>query len=143
MRLQLHASTYALAEYRHTDHSITLPLSFPYDQLFERDAWAHIGSKFKAGDIIHVRDEAHTFYARLYVRAADRLWVDAVEIEKHSLTAHSASGGAVSNGLKVEWRGKAKWSVVRESDNERVKDGFPTAEDAKSWLDQHNQKVAA
>lgn len=143
MRLALHASTYGLAEHKHIEHAITLPVTFPYDALFEREAWAHIGVKFRAGDIVHVRDEAHTFYARLYVRAAERLWVDVVEIEKRSLSKQPAIGGAAEHGLKVEFRGKAKWAVVRESDNERVKDGFPTSDDAQAWLEAHNEKVAA
>ena len=50
---------------------------------------------------------------------------------------------AMAGGLKVAHRGKAKWCVVREADNERIQSGFQTADDANAWLESHTAKVAA
>lgn len=144
MRLQLHASAYGLAQFKHAEHALMLPAGFPYEALSNRDAWCHIGIKFKPGDIVHVRDEPGTFYARLYVRAADRLWVDAFEIERVSLVSKAILDATPKDGLAVKWRGpKGKWAVVREIDNEALKGGFQSADEAAAWMTDHTTKVAA
>lgn len=140
MRLQLPAASLGLAEHKHIEHALTLPEGFPYEAVFQRDAWAHVGVKLRQHDIVHVRDEKGSFYARLYVRAADRLWADVFELECVLLMKEPA---AISGGLKVAHRGKAKWCVVREADNERIQSGFQTADDANAWLSSHTAKVAA
>lgn len=140
MAQQIEARHYGLAEFRHTDHSITLPDGFAYDALFERDTWAHIAPRLKPHDIIHVRDERGTLYARLYVRACDRLWAVVKEIERVSLVDEEP---AMAGGLRVAYRGKAKWCVIRDSDNMRLQSGFDTQEQANAWLADHQRAIAA
>lgn len=136
-------SAYGLASFKHNDHAITLPEGFDYASLKGREVWANVAPRMKVGDIIHIRNAENTIYARYIVRAADKFYVDVAELESFDFAMPADEATDENRGLTVAFRGRAKWAVVRTSDNERIKDGFDTAEDARAWMTGASPKKAA
>lgn len=138
---KLDANRFALAEYKFNEWAVVLEFGTPYESIFAPDFWAHVAKDLKQGDIIHVRSEDHSFYARVYVRASDRLWAKVGEIEAVNF---DATQKAEESGLAVKWIvGKRSFAVVRQSDNQVIQGGFQIKEDAVAWMNDHNAKMAA
>lgn len=134
-------SASGLESFKHQSWAVTLPEGFKYEWLFQQDAWKHIAVRYKQGDIIAVRSHDHTLYAQLYVRAADRTWVQVTEL---SCQRFGDEVKTEVGGYAIRWGSpKTLFGVYRESDNERIKDGFQTKEIAAAWLDDHLKKTAA
>ena len=135
-------SAFGLVQFKHSDIAITLPKGFDYELLKSGDTWKHIATRFKQGDIVHVRTEDHAFYAILYVRAADALWVQTEEMFFKQLGKEETVSS--DGGYDVKWGSpKTLFGVYRSSDGERIKDGFQTKEAAADWLTEHLRKTAA
>jgi hypothetical protein len=135
-------SSLGLAQFKHQEWAVTLPPgdAVPYERLLEPDAWKHVAIKFKPGDMIHVRSPDNTLYARLMVRSVGKMFLTVEEIEKK---VFGASVETDIGKLDVRFAGRAKWAVYRKSDNERIKDGFDTKEEAAAWAEGHIKEMAA
>lgn len=137
---KLDANRFALAEYKFNEWAVVLEFGIPFSSVLNPDFWSHVAVQLKQGDIIHVRSEDHSFYARIYVRACDRLWAKVGVIESIEFGAEDKE----EDGLAVKWIiGKKKFAVVRKSDNQVIHEGFQIKEDAIAWMTEHNKQMAA
>lgn len=138
---KLSANRFALAEYKFNEWSVVLEYGVPFEDVFKPEFWAHVARDLKAGDLIHVRTEDGSFYAKLYVRASDRLWAKVGTLE----AVRFADDKPVDQeGLEVKWQiGKRCFAVVRKVDGQVIQSGFQIKEDAAAWMSDHNKKMAA
>ena len=139
---KLDANRFALAEYKFNEWSVVLEFGTQLDDVFQPDFWAHVAKDLKQGDIVHVRSEDSSVYARLYVRASDRLWAKMGKIEVVQFDAPQTQPD--EDGLQVKWIvGKRCFAVVRKADNQVIQGGFQIKEDAVAWMQNHNKQLAA
>jgi hypothetical protein len=131
---------FKLATYGHNEWSVDLPADTAYEDVFKPEFWAHNAKKVRPQDKIVVRREDGTLYAELFVRACGPLFVKADEIIKVEFGKQAATD---SDKLKVKWIGRNSYTVVRKTDNQVLRDGFQTPEDAAAWMHNHNQQMAA
>lgn len=115
----------------------------PFEALLDPAYWAHISSKLAPCDQIEVNAEDGSYYARLLVRDAGRLYAKVAELEHVELDKVEVlqSNAPLPDGHGVKWRGPVhKWSVVRG--NEVLKDGMAKAE-AEAYLANYSRTIAA
>ena len=139
--MELKENGLGLEEFKHRVWAVTVPAGYKYDDLFNKDNWKHICSRFTQGDTIRIRYADHTVFAELYVVACDRTWAQVKELRRISFSdEETVSGG----GYEIKWGSpKVQYGVYRVSDGERIKDGFQTKELATEWLDEHLKATAA
>lgn len=114
----------------------------PFEALLDPAYWAHVSAKFKPCDEITVNAEDGSYYARLLVQDAGRLYAKVAELQYTELNAVDVmQGGPGLQGHEIKWRGPIlKWCVLRGKDV--LKDGL-TKEAALSWLAQYGKTLAA
>ena len=83
-----------------------------------------------AGAIIEVRDEAHTFYAELYVRAVQEKGLVVQMLRKEDIGPKLVPTG---NYFYEFNRAEKIWDVKRKSDNETVF-SHKLKEEASDWV---------
>lgn len=117
----------------------------PYDHIRDDPAyWAHIASKLRPGDIVHVRADDSAFYARLYVRSAERTAARMIELEYKDFSKLGEVPKSQSAEFEVEWAGPHhKWRVVRVKDKTPVQTGFDNKERAIEAMVNHAKAMAA
>lgn len=136
---KVHTRNYCLAQQRWNEHSIIVPADHPYDQVFDESYYANIAERLRPGEIIHVRAEDGSWYARLMVRSAGRLWAKVSEIEHVDFREVVAIGASDEfAGYEVKFSGFSdKWRVVRLKDKKALKAGCQTEDEARTWLRDH------
>lgn len=113
-----------------------------FDALLDPAYWAHVSAKFKPCDIIEVHAEEGSYYGRLLVQDAGKLYakvakLEYVELDKVEVTQSNPA----LTGHEVKWRGPIhKWCVVRGPDV--LKEGLQKSE-AHAWLGQYSKTLAA
>lgn len=139
-RFQLNKSGFVTNEWVADPESKT-----PFDAVLEPQYWAHVSAKMRPYDEVIVRAEDGSYYARLLVQDAGRLFAKVAVIEKYDLTAVEVGGlDAVPSGHEIKFAGPhAKWRVVRLSDRAPLKDKFETKGQAQQWLVEHLKGLAA
>jgi hypothetical protein len=150
------------SQYAFLDASAKIPADMPFEEVFRPAFWGNVVHLFKkdaigggadrAGAIIHLRTEDHSFYARLYVRAVlERgLLVQCVGPSIDPRTGKAcpvdlATGGPWTgptalgiDNFDLRWNStKRGFDIVRRSDLQVVADGrnFPTRELAVEWIE--------
>lgn len=128
------------AEHAYGRYSVTLAAGHTIDQMLKPEYWvltAHLfqadknsGLPDRAGAIIEVRDEAHTFYAELYVRAVQEKGLVVQMLRKEDIGPKLAPTG---NYFYEFNRAEKIWDVKRKSDNETVF-SHKLKEEASDWV---------
>jgi len=105
--------------------------------------WAHMANKLRPYDHIEARSDDGTWIAHLIVTGCDRTWARVVVDRVVKLTSKDVSDTqAVQQQHRVEWKGPHnKFTVIRNSDNEPVRTGFTTKEDAAMWQREHERML--
>lgn len=139
-RFQLNKSGFVTNEWVADPESKT-----PFDAVLEPQFWAHVSAKLRPYDEVIVRAEDGSYYARLLVQDAGRLFAKVAVLEKYDLAAVEVGGAdAIPSGYEIKHAGPhAKWRVVRLSDRAPVKDKFETKGQAQQWLTEHLKGLAA
>lgn len=106
-------------------------------------SWVHVCRKFSPGDRIEFLWEDMTLYAEGMVIQTGDLFAKVVytmDPKKLSNQAEVDEG----DGYTIRWISPPlKFGVIRDSDGERIKDGFATKGDAAAWVKSHKQAMAA
>lgn len=121
-------------------HAAVTPIGTPYEDVLEPEFWAQVAYKLRVGDEIIVHTDDMTYYARLLVR--DVGGPSLQRVPNRAIVAelmHQQLGP-----LAKELRNKTheakfmgphlKWCVIALSDQQVLKDGFSTAEEAQGWM---------
>lgn len=140
---QIAAARFKEAAQVRNEWVITPEEGTPFEAVLREDYWSHIASRLRPCDIIEVHAEDATFFARLYVRTAGRLWAKVAVMEFVDFTK-DAPVAVRDTGHEVKWKGPhMKWAVIRTADKEAVQGGFENKEIAAGWLADYLKQVAA
>jgi len=123
--------------------------------------WSHVGAQLRPLDRIEVVPEDQSYFAELIVTKCDRLYaktvllcyIDLNEAEQlgagqgednapEPLEADGAPTPTANDDYAVEWKGGAKWAVVRKADKEMVLKGYLNKPEAEAALAEYLQKAA-
>jgi len=116
------------------------------EELLDPGYWVHVAAKFGVGDKVEVFPVGGEYYAEFLVVAGSRVHLKLVPLLVKQLAKAqpaSAKDGNVPNiPFKIEHKGSVhKWSVIRVSDKEYVKDGFATRDEAAAWLEKNEAEM--
>lgn len=133
-----------LAEYDRQDWIANIEFGTSVEQIMEPGYWALMASQLKPYDHIEARSEDGSWVAYLIVTGCDRTWARVVVDHVVKLTTSDVSQTeAVTAKHKVEWKGpQHRYSVIRLSDDERIKDGFHIKDEAYAWMREHERVTA-
>jgi hypothetical protein len=129
------------ANYERHMHFVVPEHGTPFEALLDPAYWAHVSAKFKPCDQIEVHAEDGSYYGRLLVRDAGKLYAKVSKLEYVELDkVEVLQAGPMLEGHTVKWRGPVhKWSVVRGVDV--LKDGM-TKEEAQAYLASYARTAA-
>jgi hypothetical protein len=130
-----------LAEYDRQDWVANIQFGVTIEDIQTPGYWAHLASQLKPYDHIEARAEDGSWIAYLVVTGCDRAWAKvAVDRVIKLTTADVALSQEPQH--KVEWKGpQYRFSVIRLSDSEKIKDGFMTKDEAHAWMVEHERVV--
>lgn len=138
----LRESRVKLAEYARQRHHVVPEEGTKFEDILKEEYWAAVAYMFKPCDIIEVHAEEGSYYAELYVRASGRNWAKVAVLNKTALEPIEAQ--VTRPEFEVLWKGPARrFSAIRVSDGEILKDGFETREQAVDYIKDHTRAVAA
>lgn len=134
---------WGLAEYRRHDWVVNAPEGATVEDIKQPGFWALMAAELSPYDRIEVRADDGTWLAEGVVLGCDRTWA-----KVHVLNTYKLSTGDValsqSDQYSVEWKGPhKKWTVIRISDQEAVKDQCGTKEEATLWMREHEKVMLA
>lgn len=125
----------ASAEFIRNIHCATVPFGTKPEDLLKPEYWAHVCSEFKAWGRVEARAEDGTWFAEYLITEVGRTWANMAMLSVKYLTTKDvaqsqaeASQTTAALPYEVRWRGAAKWSVIRKSDNAVMKDGMERVE---------------
>lgn len=139
MERNLHAADFARQVFR-----VNPPAGTTLDEMLEPDYWAHVARRMTPHDIVEVVPEDGSFYARLFVLNADKLWVKMAKLEYVDF-GEAAPKLAITDKFEAKFGGpNVKWRVHNKSDNSLVSnDSFQSRGEAEKWIEQHSKAMAA
>lgn len=121
-----------------------IPETVTWEQVLKPEFWAHVAEK--VGGQRNARDhqiivthKAKQFSGMLEVLAVEK--VSMVVAPIHYVEFEQNREKATVSGFDIVLRGVHKWSIVRQSDKEVVKDGFATRVAAAGWLEQYRASL--
>lgn len=132
------------AEYERNDWVANIEYGTELQDLLVPGFWAHMASKIRPYDHIEARADDGTWVAYLIVTGSDRTWARVVVDRVVKLTSKDVSDTQATTEPqhRVEWKGPHnKFTVIRISDNESLRTGFSTKEDAALWVREHERIV--
>lgn len=126
------------------------------EQLLSPDYWSHVAARAKPWDKIEVLSDDGTFYGEYLVLSCGRNWLKLRELMYLSLTSNDVSqtqAKALDTGVTsqnddpefvVKWRGPVlKWSIIRSSDRQPIKEGFASEADARVAMNEYSATITA
>lgn len=139
----LQASRIQQVQHDVTDWSVVVEMGTTMNDILDPMFWAHTSVvRFKSGDILHVRSDDKSFYARLYVWAAERQAAFVSVLEKVERPQNAA--GQRKFEYEVDHRGPVlKWCYISKADKKAVETGFETEEAATLAMLRRSRALAA
>ncbi len=136
---QLTASRLQFAEHARTEWFVVPEHGTEFEALLDPAYWTHVAALLKPCSEIIVHAEDGSYYGRLLVRDAGRLYAKVAKLQYIELDPVEVQEGAMPPGYAVKFRGPIqKWSVVRGTDV--LKDGL-SKDMANQWLREHLRTV--
>lgn len=107
-----------------------------FEEVQKPEFWAHVAKPVKAGDRIEVVAADGSWFAELYVRssAAQSLNVAVMRYCDFSKKSEVEEPAKTEPEYEVKFAGRAKWRVMRKSDNAVMIEGLDTKEQAEEWI---------
>lgn len=140
---QIHPTRMRLAEFDRQEWIVNAESSHTIDDVLKPEYWSHMAQQMNAYDHIEVRAEDGTWMAELIVVQPDRSWVKVVLKAKYEFRTRDDLPDAEPLH-KVEFKGpQHRFTVIRLSDSQMVRDGFKTKEEAESWMREHERVITA
>ena len=145
---QLEPARFKPAESSRNVHSITIEQGISRAEILNPAFLAHIAARLRPYDHIEVTCDDGTLYAELLVKTCDRTWAHCHVLKWEDLTTRDVSlsqatakpekakGNApVNEDFRVEYKGQhKKWCVIRNLDNQFVREDEENKENAQHWL---------
>lgn len=112
------------------------------DDFLRPDYWAHVANKLRRHDIIEIIPEDGSFFVELLVLNTGTGFAKVMLLREVQL--ESEADEPLPSDIEVKWRGPhRKFSVIRKSDNEVLKDSFVERTGAEQWAREYERAVAA
>lgn len=123
-----------------------IPETMTWEDVLRPEFWAHVagkvGSERNARDHqIIVTHKAKQFSGRLEILSIEKVSLVVAPLEYTEFEQNKPK--ATVAGFDIVLRGVHKWSIVRLSDKEVVKQDFATRVAAEEWLDGYRKQLAA
>lgn len=131
----------SLAESVSVTYAISLPPETPFEAVFDREFWMHVGTKLRPGFFIDVHADDGSYYAKLYVRSAHRTGAQVALLAKYDLVGTVDPSSVGASSLRIEHRGVNKMFCIM-SGNNIVQAGFQTQEDAMRGMAEKTRELA-
>jgi hypothetical protein len=127
------ASSFQMAEHAYNRWRAKVPHGTNPNVLLRPDFWAHVIDKgLRVHDIIEVIPESGEWFAVLWVIDVGRIHARVKMIDLHMASDDEQT--AAADGFKIEYRGAAKWVVMRLSDKSFLFRDLPTRQAAEGKL---------
>lgn len=136
----LQVARYGAAEFSMGRHVVTAEAGTTLAEVLNPAYWAHVSARFQPYDEITVRVDDGLWYAKLLVLVPGRNWAKVKVLNEWKLSTVDVEQSAVAHveGYTVKMNGPhLKWCVIRNSDQQAVKEGCGTRREAETWLDEH------
>lgn len=122
-----------LAEYERQDWCHNAETGTTLEDIQSDSYWALMAADFKPYARIEVRIDTGEWLAELLVLQCERTWAKVHLLKSYELT--KVEDFPVSMRHRVEWKGpQRKWSVIRTSDQQPVRDKFESRSEGNDWL---------
>tara|TARA_R110000850_G_scaffold269167_2_gene401007 strand:- start:6722 stop:7180 length:459 start_codon:yes stop_codon:yes gene_type:complete len=132
-KINILPSQFEHSDFARQDITITADHNQTPADFLNPNSYSSIAEKIQPRDKITVLDEGMTWQLELLVVSTARNWVRAVKTNFTDITAEMQESRApegAPDDFFVDHRGRAKWCVIRRSDNEKLHRGIETQEDA-------------
>lgn len=113
---------------------ITPEHNTPEDALLDPAYWAHVSAQLRPGDEIVAFPEDRSYWLRLLVVDAGKLFAKVIKVQGVSITASQIANVDLPKGYEIKFRGPKKWCVLRGTDVLKEDMDKSTAE---LWLKDH------
>lgn len=131
------------AEDKRHDWVVDLPMNVSLEQAMEPSYWAHVAELMDPMDHIELRAEDGSYVAYLIVSMCERNYARVVLDRKVALQQEKEVP-IDSIKHRVEWKGPSmRWCVIRNSDNQVLRQEERSKEDAARWLSEHERTLRA
>ena len=132
----LDPARFALSEHTNQDWTVTVETGTSLEDILNVAFFSNVANRLRPYDRIRVRIDTGEFYAELLVLGCGKTWAKTVPIFSMDLAAKADEKMQESNDeYRVQWRGPhLKFCIIRNSDNEPVKERLETKADAEAWL---------
>ncbi len=134
---RLPQANHVIISYAHTpEYGISI------DEVLKPEYWSHVAKSLRPGYVVFVTAADMSWRAELMVRDVTR------NEALMGVVSHVKFGAAVDLDVdempyELKWRGPArKFSVLRKTDGDILKDEFPTKELASEWAKNHMKAMA-
>lgn len=133
---------FAMAEQKRMVYTAFVEEGTKLDDVLKSDFWAHVAAKLSPMDEIIVLPDDMSFRAVLMVLDKGTAWAKVALI--HNVEIGKVETTSPANpDYEVKLRGPHKWSIVRKSDNQVIRENIATREDANIALAEHLKALAA
>lgn len=140
--LALKEDRWQLKEHRNPGHWICVPAGVTVEDLMQPAFWANVARKLKPSSTIEVHWDDASQFAEVYCVSAGRNWAS-VSLLRHQKLERAALPQQASQ-YAISFNGPIdKFRVARLNDNAVIRAGFGTEMEARQWLDQYLQRLAA
>lgn len=136
-------------DYASTRYDARIPVGVSKDDILRPEFWAHHAKDLRPFDEIRARAVDGSWVSYLMVLDCSRTWARVMQMSHFNLTTSDVSltqsseneVAAMVAAHEVRYRGAAKFSVIRKSDEALIKEGIASKIEAQAWLEDHARKM--
>lgn len=137
--MSLDPSRFSLTEYVNSNWTVTVEAGTSLDDVLGSAFFSNVAAQLHPYDRINVRVDTGEWYAELLVLQCGRVWTKLIKLSYISLVDADANAEEEIDGqYSIEFKGPHnKWSVIRKSDKEPIKQQCANKQEAQVWLASH------
>lgn len=134
------------SEHYFSNYTIVLDAGQTLEDALKPEFWAHVAKQMRQHDIVRIIPEDGSYFVEAVVLRAERLFAMLKvlrEIPLVGVTPVEIEEPASADSLTVKWGGPhLKWTVLRKSDGERIKDSLTDKASAELWARDYLNTIA-
>lgn len=137
--MALDPARFSLAEQKNQHWCLTAEEGTKIEKVLEPSFYANVAVQVRQYDKVFVRVDSGEWYAELLVTSCGRNWAKVhplgyIEFAKLQ-DSESKGGGKPADEYFAKFRGPhLKWCALRTADNECLKDGMESKQEAENWI---------
>lgn len=132
-----------LAEFLRQDFRHNAEEGTTVEDILQDSYWALMAPQFKPYDRIEVVVDTGEWIAELVVLQCERTWAKVALLKKFDLAPVTEMPERSGSDFTIAYKGaQKKWTVIRKSDQQAVRDGFGSRDDADGWMANYQKAIA-